>query len=459
MTRPTEAIRGGRVLVADDQPDVLHSLRLLIKRLGLEVETVSTPDAALERVRDGVDLVLMDLNYTRDTTSGQEGLDLLSRIREIDARLPVVVMTAWSTIDLAVEAVRRGARDFVPKPWENDRVAAIIRTHIELRQALRTVDRQVEAQKGQLEALLAGTPAMQQVLGLIDRVAPSDANVLITGENGTGKGVVARRLHAASARSSKPLVTVDMGALSENLIESELFGHVRGAFTDARADREGRFEVADGGTLFLDEIGNLPLPQQSKLLRVLETGEFERVGASKTRKVDVRVLAATNADLEKEAAAGRFRQDLRYRLNTIEIRLPPLRERPEDIPLLAAHFLARHARKHRREIADLTEAAIDALAAHAWPGNVRELSHVIERGVLMARGTSVTADDLGLVRAAPPAINTRVDDPSEDLDLERAEKQLIAKALARYDGNALLAAQALGLSRSAFYRRAKTFGL
>jgi DNA-binding NtrC family response regulator len=448
------------VLIADDQPDVLHSLRLLVKRLGLEVDVVSTPDGALERVREGVvDLVLMDLNYTRDTTSGQEGLDLLGRIREVDARLPVVVMTAWSTIDLAVEAVRRGARDFLSKPWENDRVAAIIRTHVELRHALRTVDRQVEAQKGQLEALLAGTTAMRQVLDIIDRVGPSDANVLVTGENGTGKGVVARRLHAVSNRANKPLVTVDMGSLSEGLIESELFGHVRGAFTDARTDREGRFELADGGTLFLDEIGNLPLPQQSKLLRVLETGEFERVGASRTRRTDVRVLAATNADLEKECAAGRFRQDLRYRLNTIEIRLPPLRDRTEDIPLLAEHFLGRHARKHRRDLAGFTDAALAALARHRWPGNVRELSHVIERGVLMARGDTITADDLGLQRTPPPAPHAGPDDALDDLDLERAEKRLMERALARYEGNANLAAQALGLSRSAFYRRAKTFGL
>jgi DNA-binding NtrC family response regulator len=455
---------GGRVLIADDQPDVLHSLRLLVKRMGLEVEAVTTPEAVLGKVRDGVDLVLMDLNYTRDTTSGQEGLDLLTRIREIDGGLPVVVMTAWSTIDLAVEAVRRGARDFLSKPWENDRVAAIIRTHVELRRALRTVQRQAEAQKAPLGALLGTAPAMRQVLDLIERVGPSDANILITGENGTGKGVVARLLHSASLRADKPLVTVDVGALSDNLIESELFGHVRGAFTDARADREGRFEIADGATLFLDEIGNLPLAQQSKLLRVLETGEFEPVGSSKTRHADVRVLAATNADLEKECAAGRFRQDLRYRLNTIEIRLPPLRERVDDIPLLAEHFLARHARKHRRELAGFTEAAVTALIGYTWAGNVRELSHVVERGVLMARGDSVTADDLGLVRSAPAVPGPRPGDPADsnddgDLDLERSEKRLIERALARYQGNAVLAAKALGLSRSAFYRRAKTFGL
>jgi DNA-binding NtrC family response regulator len=334
----------------------------------------------------------------------------------------------------------------------------VVRTHIELRRALRTVERQAEDQKDQIETLLGSTPAMHQVLDLIDRIGPSDANVLITGENGTGKGVVARLLHAASSRSSKPLVTVDVGTLSDGLIESELFGHVRGAFTDARTDREGRFEVADGGTLFLDEIGNLPLPQQSKLLRVLETGEFERVGASRTRRADVRVLAATNADLEKEAAAGRFRQDLRYRLNTIEVRLPPLRDRAEDIPLLASHFLARHARKYRRNLVGLTDAATDALCGHTWPGNVRELSHVIERGVLMARGESVTADDLGLVRTVPPVPQGSADD-TDDLDLERAEKRLFERALARYAGNAVLAAQAMGLSRSAFYRRAKTFGL
>jgi DNA-binding NtrC family response regulator len=457
MTAPSKT--GGRVLIADDQSDVLHSLRLLLKRLGMEVEAVSTPDAALEKVRDGVDLVLMDLNYTRDTTSGHEGLDLLTRIREFDSGLPVVVMTAWSTIDLAVEAVRRGARDFLSKPWENDRVAAIVRTHVELRRALRTVHRQAEAQKGQAGMLLGDAPGMRQVLDLIERIGPSDANVLITGENGTGKGVVARLLHAASLRADKPLVTVDMGALSDNLIESELFGHVRGAFTDARSDREGRFEVADGGTLFLDEIGNLPLGQQSKLLRVLETGEFEPVGSSKTRRADVRVLAATNADLEKECAAGRFRQDLRYRLNTIEIRMPPLRERAEDISLLAEHFLVRHARRHRRELQGFTDTAMTVLCSYGWPGNVRELSHVVERGVLLARGDSVTGDDLGLARPLPAAARSELAGDDEDLDIERAEKRLIERALARHEGNAMLAARALGLSRSAFYRRAKTFGL
>jgi DNA-binding NtrC family response regulator len=419
------------------------------------VETACSPAEVLERLGEGFDLALIDLNYTRDTTSGQEGLDLLARLRQRDERLPVVVMTAWGSVGLAVEAVRRGARDFLEKPWENERVAAVVRTQLELRRALRAVDHQAQEQKEQLPALLATSPAMRQVLEVIERVGPSDATVLITGENGTGKGVVASLLHAASARTARPLVTVDVGALSESLIESELFGHVRGAFTDARQDRAGRFEIADGGTLFLDEIGNLPLPQQSKLLRVLETGEFEPVGASRPRRADVRVLAATNAELDREVGAGRFRQDLRYRLNTIEIRLPALRERPEDLPLLAEHFLGRHARRYRRELVGFTAAALEALVGHRWPGNVRELSHVVERAVLMARGEAITADDLGLREPPPPVAS----ETGDDLDLERMEKRLIERALARHDGNFVLAAAALGLSRSALYRRAKAFGL
>jgi DNA-binding NtrC family response regulator len=447
-----------RVLIADDQRDVLEALRLLLKGEGLESETAASPAgvlAALEK-RD-FDAVLIDLNYTRDTTSGQEGLDLLARVRELDANLPVIVMTAWGTVDLAVEAMRRGARDFVQKPWENARLLATLRTQIALGRALRRGQR-LEAENRMLRqetdpSIIAESPAMEPVLAMIARVGPSDANVLIIGENGTGKGVVARALHAASGRASRPLVTLNAGGISEGVFESELFGHVKGAFTDARADRVGRFELADGGTLFLDEISNVPASQQGKLLRVLETGEFERLGSSRTRKVDVRILSATNADLRGEVAAGRFRQDLLFRLNTIEIRVPPLRERREDIVLLAQTFLGSHARRYRKSVSGFEPAAIKALLDHPWPGNVRELDHAVERAVLMAAGDRVRPGDLGLAQGSDGGAP-----PLEDMSLEEVEGVLVRKALARYGGNVSQAARALGLSRSALYRRMEKLG-
>ncbi len=446
------------ILVADDQRDVLEAVRLLLKAEGMASELVTSPEAALAALsqRD-FDVVLMDLNYTRDTTSGAEGLSLLARIQAVDPRLPVVVMTAWASVEVAVEAMRRGARDFVEKPWENARLATILRTQVELARALRRGER-LEAENQLLRGeeappLVAHAPAMRPVLDLVERVGPSEANVLITGENGTGKGVVARALHAVSARAGKPLVTVNLGGLPETVFESELFGHVRGAFTDAKTDRVGRFELADGGTLFLDEIANIPLAQQAKLLRVVEVGEFERVGSSRTRRVSARLISATNADLDAEVAAGRFRRDLLFRLNTVEIRLPPLSERREDIPLLAGHFLGIHAPKYRKAIRGFSERALAALAAHDWPGNVRELSHAVERGVLMARGELIEAADLALKAEREPAV--RID----DLPLEEVEKLLIKKALARYGGRVSEAARALGLSRSALYRRIEKYGV
>ena len=454
----TGLLQAPTLLIADDQPDVLNALRLLLKSEGYRIDLVNSPAAILDAIetRD-FDAVLMDLNYARDTTSGQEGLDLLTEIRALDPTLPVVVMTAWGSVDLAVEAMRRGARDFVQKPWENARVIAIMRTQVELAQALRKQQR-LEAENRSLKPdtrplLIATAPSMRPVLEIIQRVGPSEANVLVTGENGTGKGTVALAIHAASARAGKGLVTVNAGGLSEGLFESELFGHVKGAFTDAKADRVGRFELSDGGTLFLDEIANVPLNLQPKLLRVLETGEFERVGSSRTRRANVRVLSATNANISDEVAAGRFRQDLLFRLNTIEIQLPPLRERRDDIPALAAHFLKVHARKYRKTITDFDSAALHALLEHPWPGNIRELDHAVERGVLMAERPIIRASELGL--RAPRDGASRV----EDMSLEEVEGFLIKKAMGRYDGNVSQAAKALGLSRSALYRRLQHHGL
>jgi DNA-binding NtrC family response regulator len=447
-----------RVLIADDQPDVLEALRLLLKGEGYRIEPAGSPAAILEAIDTReFDAVLMDLNYARDTTSGQEGLDLLSQIRGHDPTLPIVVMTAWGSVELAVEAMRRGARDFVQKPWENARLLTIVRTQVDLARALRRQHR-LEAENRSLKPdvrplLIAEAPSMRPVLELISRVGPSEANVLITGENGTGKGTVAQAIHAVSGRTGKGLVTVNAGGLSEGVFESELFGHVKGAFTDAKTDRVGRFELADGGTLFLDEIANVPINLQPKLLRVLETGDFERVGSSRTRHVSVRILSATNAQIGDEVGAGRFRQDLLFRLNTIEIALPPLRSRREDIPELSHHFLRQHAQRYRKNLTGFEPAAIQALLDHPWPGNIRELDHAVERGVLMAQGSIIRLGELGL------RIDRDQTSRIEDMSLEEVEGFLIKKAMARFDGNVSQAAKALGLSRSALYRRLQRYGL
>src|SRR6201996_487728 len=397
-----------RVLVADDQPSILEAVELLLQPQGIHVDTARSPQLLLEALgQSDYDVLLIDLNYTRDTTSGQEGLDLLARIQEADPRMPVIVMTAWGNIDLAVESIKRGARDFIQKPWENERLISLIRVHAELHQALRRA-RQLEMENRLLRAegmpeFVAGAPNMRPVLELIAQVGPSDANVLITGEHGTGKEIVAKLLHAASPRSRMALVAVNAGGLPEGTFESEIFGHVKGAFTDARTDRVGRFELANGGTLFLDEIANVPLRQQAKLLRVLESGELERVGSSRTQTVDVRVISATNADLHAEVSAGRFRGDLLFRLNTVEIHLPALRERREDIPLLAAHFLERSRTRYRKQITDFSPAAMQAMMQYAWPGNVRELEHTVERAVLLARGEQIEPANLAIAASRPQA--------------------------------------------------------
>ena len=361
------------------------------------------------------------------------------------------------SVEVAVEAMRRGARDFVQKPWENARLLTILRTQVELARALRR-QQTLEAENRSLKPdvrplLIAEAVSMRPVLELISRVGPSEANVLVTGENGSGKGTVAQAIHAVSARAGKGLVTVNAGGLSEGVFESELFGHVKGAFTDAKTDRVGRFELADGGTLFLDEIANVPVNLQPKLLRVLETGDFERVGSSRTRHVNVRIISATNSNLGEEVAAGRFRQDLLFRLNTIEIQLPPLRERREDIPALATHFLKQHAQRYRKNLTGFEPSALQALLDHPWPGNIRELDHAVERGVLMAQGTPIRAGELGL------RIDRDATSRIEDMSLEDVEGFLIKKAMARFDGSVSQAAKALGLSRSALYRRLQRYGL
>ncbi len=447
------------VLIADDQPDIVEALRLLLKAEGYRTVTAHVPEGVVALLdRHEVDAALIDLNYTRDTTSGREGLDLLSRIRAIDSTLPVIVMTAWGSVDKAVEAMRIGARDFIEKPWDNARLLTTLRTQIDLARALRAAGRLDQEnrllRREGFPELIAESAAMRPMLQVMERIAPSDANVLVTGEHGTGKEVVARWIHAASNRKDKPLVIVNAGGLPEGVFESELFGHVKGAFTDAKTDRIGRFEMANGGTLFLDEIANIGLGQQARLLRVLQAGELERVGSSQTRKVDVRVIAATNANLKAEVAAGRFREDLLFRLNTIEIHLPRLRDRREDILPLARHFLKRYADRYRRALTGFSDDAAQALRSYEWPGNVRDLDHAVERAVLMAQGDRIEAWDLGLggVAGSPAAAGG----PRSLDDLER---DAIRDALARFDGNVSLAAKALGVSRSALYRRLQRYGL
>jgi DNA-binding NtrC family response regulator len=447
-----------RILAADDQQHILDAIEFLLKPEGYKVDVVRSPDLVRDALSSAqYDAVLMDLNYTRDTTSGREGLDLLSEIVAQDSTLPVIVMTAWGNVELAVETMRRGARDFIQKPWENERLLSILRTQVELHRALEKAER-LAAENRLLNAqgrpqFIATAPNMVALLETITRIAPSDANVLITGEHGTGKEVVARMIHALSLRNGRPFVAVNTGGLAEGVFESELFGHVKGAFTDARTDRIGRFELADGGTIFLDEIGNVPVRQQAKLLRVIESGELERVGSSRSKKVEVRVLSATNADLVAAAQAGDFREDLLFRLNTVEIHLPPLRERREDVAVLAVHFLSQYASRYRRQIKDFDPVALQLMTQYAWPGNVRELEHTVERAVLMCRSDQIQPGDLGLGSQRAQSQNL------EELSLEAVESILIRKALQRFQGNISQAAEALGLSRGALYRRMEKYGL
>ena len=449
--------RRARILVGDDDEDTIEAVRLFLKNEGFGVESASAPDEIIRKVQGlDFDVVLLDMNYGSTATAGRQGLELLSRIRDLDATLPVVVMTGWSSISLAVEAMRHGARDFLEKPWENTRLLAIVRNQIEMTRSVRA-RRRLEAENlvlrgDAIPTLVAESRAMQPVLNMIRRVGPSDANVLVRGEHGTGKGVVARALHAVSRRAEKSLMAVNVSGLSEGVFESELFGHVRGAFTDARADRVGRFELADGGTLFLDEIGSLALPQQAKLLHIIESGEFERVGSSRSIRADVRIVSATNAPLDELVAAGHFRADLLYRLNTVEVMLPPLREREEDIPLLAAHFLRVHARRYGKRFHGFDDAAVTTMAAYPWPGNIRELNHVVERAVLMGGEGLIRNVDLNIAPSQTlPAASI------DTMDLDQVERVLIRKALERCDGNVARASELLGISRSALYRRLQRY--
>lgn len=438
------------ILIADDHADVRQVLSLLLRDGGYDVATAASPAEALSALRQSPpDLVLLDLNYRRDTTSGVEGLELLKQIRGQYRELPVVILTGWATVTLAVEAMQLGAQDFLEKPWENDRVRSLVAHHLasaRARSEVRRLDEEGRLADAEEDGPVYRSRSMQDLLAVAQRVAASDVPVLLTGESGTGKSLIARWIHRHSPRSKGPFVSVNLGGLAETLFESELFGHVKGAFTDARSDRVGRIERASGGTLFLDEISNITPTQQARLLHVLEDRTFERLGEGVPRPADARILAATNADVMQLIRDGRFREDLYFRLNTVEITLPPLRARRDDVQLLAAYYLARYAKESGREPLTLTDGASRALQSHNWPGNVRELAHVMQRAVLLANDEAVEVADLRL--GAPEAA-----DSLENLTLEQAERYVIQRALESCSGDVTAAAAKLGVSRSALYRR------
>ena len=439
------------ILVVDDDSDVLTAARLLLKQHFAHVLTSDDPGRIREiMAAEPIDVFLIDMNFAIGRNTGAEGLKWLNEILAADEDAVVILMTAFGDLNTAVTAMREGAADFVLKPWQNDRLVATIKVAAELRATRATVTALSEPPPA--PEMIAGAPAMREVLRMIERVGPTDATVLVRGENGTGKELVAKALHRHSKRAAKALITVDLGAIAENLFESELFGHRAGAFTGADRDRAGRFQAADGGTLFLDEIGNLPLAMQNKLLRALESREVAPLGSDRPVAVDVRLIAATNQPLEELVECGEFREDLLYRINTIEIVLPPLRERLEDLPALVEHFVNAASRRHRIDPKPLAEGALEALAAHRWPGNVRELSHAIERAVILAEGAGLEPADFSLLPAATPA-------DGGSLNLEANERRLVEMAIRNAGGNISHAASALGITRAALYRRIEKHGL
>jgi len=452
-----------KILVADDKADITEAIRLLLSDENFQVFIANTPEELVQGVKTNKpDLLLMDLNYSRDTTSGAEGMELIPEVIKINPELPIIVMTAWATIELAVESLHRGARDFIEKPWDNNRLLSILHNQLKLSSTIRQRDQLKEQnrilQGDQAEDFIAEAESMKSVMELVTRIAPSDASVLITGENGTGKSQLVKVLHQKSSFREQTMITINMGAIAESVFESEMFGHVKGAFTDAKSDRIGRFELADQSSLFLDEIANIPLSQQAKLLRVLETGEFERLGSSQTRNAKVRLISATNANMKQQIDEGEFRKDLFYRLNTVEICIPPLRERKEDIIPLAKMFLKQKARQYCRNIIALDESASLALETYHWPGNIRELSHCIERAVLMADDETISKSDL-LLDSTKGKEMTAIPSVVEGMTLEQAEISLIKTALDKSEQNVLAAAELLGVSRSALYRRLEKYGL
>ena len=459
MTR----VKQKSVLVVDDDEGVLVAARLFLKQHIARVETLSDPEALPDLLaRESFDVILLDMNFRQDVTGGEEGFRWLGRILEIDSSAVVILMTAYADLDLAVRAIKQGAFDFVGKPWRNEKLLATVSAALALAHSRREAD-ELRSRQRQLSAdldqpfheMVGSSDAMQQVFAVIGKVAATDANVLITGENGTGKELVARAVHRSSTRAAEVFLRVDMGSLNPSLFESELFGHVRGAFTGAREGRPGRFEIASGGTLFLDEIGNLPLELQGKLLSALQVRQVTRVGSNRAREIDIRLVCATNQSLSDLVEQGRFRQDLLYRINTVEIHLPALRERRQDISLLADHFLEIYGRKYRKEGLRLRAATRRKLDRYHWPGNVRELQHAVERAVILSASTVLLPEDFSLTSPARDSAELRL----ESLNLEDVERVVVRRALAKNDGNVSRAARELGLTRTSLYRRLNRYGL
>ena len=449
-----------RILIADDQQDVLDTLEITLKNENWDCALATSPQEVIAALKgQEFDLLLMDLNYQRDTTSGQEGLELLEAVHKLENAPPVVVMTAWGSVELAVSALHKGAKDFVEKPWDNLRLLNILDAQVRIgsseKQSQLLAAKNQLLQSQQSSDFIIQSPQMLTLLETLKSVADSDASVLLVGENGTGKNQLAAMLHQYSARSGQQLVTMDLGAITETLFESELFGHNKGAFTDAKELKIGRLELANHGTLFLDEVANISSQQQTRLLRVLETGEYERVGSSQTRKTDVRFVSATNANLEEAITNGEFRQDLFYRLNTVTLKVPALRERPDDILPLAQHFLAKFAQRYKKANIKLSVGAIQALMQHDWPGNVRELAHCIERAVLVTKGVELRAESLALQGQFASGQAQQVETQAQDKPdtLENMERKLILSTLAYCQHNISQCAKSLQISRSALYRK------
>ncbi|RMF58832.1 MAG: sigma-54-dependent Fis family transcriptional regulator [Calditrichaeota bacterium] len=453
----------GKILVVDDDRDVLVAARLLLKKHFDTVHIEETPSSIPTRVRnENYDVILLDMNFARGESSGEEGFYWLNKILEIDPSAVVVLVTAYGDVQMAVKAIKEGAMDFVQKPWQNEKLLATLSAAMNLRKskvevdALRSRQRRLHEDLDQpFQEFIGESQAIKEIFRTIHKVAQTDANVLILGENGTGKELVARELHRQSRRAQEVFITVDMGAITETLFESELFGHVKGAFTDAREDRAGRFEIASGGTLFLDEIGNLPLPLQAKLLTVLQRRQVTRVGSNTPRPIDVRLICATNKPIHQMVAENQFRQDLLYRINTVEIHLPPLRERPEDIALLVEHFLANYCKKYQKPQMQVSQAALKKLQKYHWPGNVRELQHAIERAVIMSESHILQPHDFFFSGATQKHDGLVF----ERYNLEDVEKIVIQKVLTKHRGNISQAARELGLTRTSLYRRLEKYGL
>lgn len=459
-------MKSGRVLIVDDNEDLLKAARMFLKRHFGQIDLQKDPTLLPDLLKnESYDVILLDMNFTQDVNSGQEGFHWLDQILEIDPSSVVVLITAFGSVDLAVKAIKAGASDFVMKPWENEKLLATLLSAMKLKSS-KTEIQQLKDQQAVLKAdldvkfkdIIGQSPNMMQVFDTIDRVAKTDANVLVLGENGTGKELIARSLHRNSNRADNPFVSVDLGAITESLFESELFGHVKGSFTDAKTDRPGRFEVANRGTLFLDEIGNLSLPLQAKLLTALQNKKITRVGSNRVIEVDIRLICATNMPLYDMVQKGEFRQDLLYRINTIELMLPALKERGEDIPVLAVHYLKQYTKKYNKDIYKFSEAALIRLGKYHWPGNVRELQHAVERAVIMSRDNILQPEDFFFNAAQQPKENNG-EINLDQYNLEDVERILIRKVLAKHNGNVTHAAQELGLTRSSLYRRLEKYGL